>query len=134
MTPAVWLLAVILLIMSSVASFLYGKGVGESSVFAEQFKQLAENESKNVKLQIDVEDIASSVASTTAVALNKEISTAQSSVRRIREVSTAEPCRNVDPLILRELQTASESANDTLRNGLRSIATRTDPGNPVDSP
>lgn len=121
-------------IMTVIVAFFAGRDYERSKIAEARFNELTKTQQDGIDLQINTEAIASSIAASTAVALNQEAKSAGSSVRIIYETPVSEHCRDVDPVILRELQSASSAANDTLRNGLRSIAAGTDPGNPLDPP
>lgn len=132
--PYAVLAAVLLLVGSSAASFLYGKSVGRDGLVADQAADVAAQRERDAERQVNVEAIGTAAAAAVAAALNKTAGDANASVERIRTVVVPAECRAVDPASLQELRMGADAANTALRDGLRQLAASPTAGHSGDAP
>ena len=82
------------------------------------------------KRDLAVEDIASATASAVANELRNNRSDGDESSERIRTIAVPGNCRAVDPVVLRELDSARDHINAALGVSVRPSAAGTDSANP----
>lgn len=132
--PYAILAALLLWIATAAGSFFWGRHVEGNARDAAAKTAGDKVERAEDKRDANVDAIGAAVAAGVAAALNENGSSTHESAERIRTVFVPSSCRDVDPVVVRELAQATDDANTTLRVGLRSAASRAAAGNPSDAP
>jgi len=119
-----WLIIAVIVAfgVTNTGSFFFGKRVERNAIMADAATQgdKAAERGEQLGAAVDQYGTAHNAAANLAAANNAGVTSG--SIERIRKVYVPGDCRNVDPVILSELQGGATGINEALRSGMRRIA------------
>lgn len=120
------LAAVLLFAVTNVGSFFFGKHYGQLGQQAKAGSALAGQVADQNKANTSIDATGASTRASVSGALNENRSSTHAAIERIRTVVVPGPCRDVDPVVLREAGEAVDRVNAKIRGGLRPGTAGTD--------
>ncbi|MFO3704411.1 hypothetical protein ACI6Q5_05365 [Xanthomonas codiaei] len=120
------LAAVLLFVVTNVGSFFFGKHYGQLDQRAKAGNAFASQVADQNKTNTAIDAAGASARAAVSGALNENRSSTHAAIERIRTVVVPGPCRDVDPVLLREAGEAVDRVNAKIRGSVRPGTTGTD--------
>ncbi|MBB5769114.1 hypothetical protein [Xanthomonas euroxanthea] len=111
---------VLLFVVTNVGAFFFGKHYGKLGQQAKAGSALEGQVASQNKTNAAIDAAGAVARAAVSGALNENRSSTHAAIERIRTVVVPGPCRDVDPILLREAGEAVDRVNAKIRGGLRS--------------
>lgn len=125
MNPWIIIGFLVMLVVTGLGSCSYGKQLGKQACAAKAGVQLTTTKGVQDQRDVNVEAIGTATAKTAQAAANETRTNTNESIERIRTVMVPGPCRDVDPVIVREHAESQQRINAKIRSGVRPAAAGT---------